>query len=139
MIRCGLAILAAGLFLTCPSEAPRAQGVEEIEQAWRGWMEKTRRTRGGLAVVHAGQPVREAGAGGLSPVTAVPYASLSKAITGVCVATLIESGKLAFETPVSQSGADSVAHGETGRSTRPAGDRLRTAGASRGLRSGRWQ
>ena len=117
MIRCGLAILAAGLFLTCPSEAPRAQGVEEIEQAWRGWMEKTRRTRGGLAVVHAGQPVREAGAGGLSPVTAVPYASMSKAITGVCVATLIESGKLAFETPVSQSLARTLSR--TGRPVDP--------------------
>ncbi len=61
--------------------------------------------------------MREAGAAGLSPVTAVPYASLSKAITGVCVATLIESGKLAFETPVSQSLARTLSR--TGRPVDP--------------------
>jgi CubicO group peptidase (beta-lactamase class C family) len=103
VIRRGLSFLAAVLFLTWPAEVALAQGVEEIEQAWRGWMEKTRRTRGGLEVVHAGQPVREAVAGRLAPGAAVPYASLSKAITGVCVATLIERGRLSFGTPVSQA------------------------------------
>jgi hypothetical protein len=39
-------VLAAG--------AASAQGLEEIEQAWGAWMEKTQRTRGGLVVMHAG-------------------------------------------------------------------------------------
>ncbi len=103
MIRRSLAILTAILFLALPGAASRAQGVEEIEQAWRGWMEKTQRTRGGLVVVRAGQPVGEAVTGRLSPGAAVPYASLSKAITGVCIATLVERGTLSFETAVSQA------------------------------------
>lgn len=80
-----------------------AQGVEDIEQAWRGWMEKTQRTRGGLVVMHAGRQVHEATMGGLAPGASVPYASLSKAVTGVCIATLIERGTLSFETRVSQA------------------------------------
>lgn len=103
MIWRGLACLAAALILTGPAGASRAQGVEEIEQAWRGWMEKTQRTRGGLVVVRGGQPVGEAVTGRLASGAAVPYASLSKAITGVCIATLIERGTLAFDTPVSQA------------------------------------
>jgi CubicO group peptidase (beta-lactamase class C family) len=86
-----------------------AQGVEDIEQAWRGWMEKTQRTRGGLVVMHAGRPVHEATMGGLAPGASVPYASLSKAVTGVCIATLIERGTLSFETRVSQALARTIA------------------------------
>ena len=33
----------------------------------------------------------------------VPVASLSKAVTAVCVAGLIERGRLSFETPLSQA------------------------------------
>jgi len=117
VIRCGLAILVAGLLLAWPAGASRAQGVEEIEQAWRGWMEKTQRTRGSLVVMRAGQPVREAEAGRLPPGAGVPLASLSKAITGVCIATLIERGTLAFETPVSQALARTLSR--TGRPVDP--------------------
>ncbi len=117
MIRRGLAILAAGVILALAAGASRAQGVEEIEQAWRGWMEKTQRTRGGLVVMHGGQLAREAEAGRLAPGAAVPYASLSKAITGVCIATLIERGTLAFDTPVSQALARTLSR--TGRPVDP--------------------
>ncbi len=96
-----------------------AQGVEDIEQAWRGWMEKTQRTRGGLVVMRGGVPVHEATMGRLAPAASVPDASLSKAVTGVCIATLIERGTLSFETPVSQALARTLV-----RTGRPADQRL---------------
>ena len=66
-------------------------------------MEKTQRTRGGFVVVHAGRPVHEATMGGLAPGASVPYASLSKAVTGVCIEALIEGGALSFEMQVSRA------------------------------------
>ena len=96
-----------------------AQGVADIEQAWRDWMSQTQRTRGGLVVMHAGQPVHEATMGRLAAGASVPYASLSKAVTGVCIATLIERGTLSFETPVAQALARTMA-----RIGRPADPRL---------------
>lgn len=96
-----------------------AQGVEDIEQAWRGWMEKTQRTRGGLVVFQAGRPVHEATMGRLPAGAPVSYASLSKAVTGVCIATLIERGTLSFETTVAQALARTMA-----RTGRPADQRL---------------
>lgn len=94
-----------------------AQGIEDIEQAWRGWMSQTQRTRGGLVVMHAGQPVHEATMGRLAPGAAVPFASLSKAVTGVCIATLIERGALSFETSVAQALARTLAR--TGKPVDP--------------------
>lgn len=86
-----------------------AQTVEGVEQAWRGWMSKQGRTTGGLAVVHGGRPAREAAMGREAVGEAVPVASLSKAVTGVCVATLIERGRLTFEMPLSQALARTMA------------------------------
>lgn len=98
----GSALLVFVIVAVCGGAAS-AQGVEHIEQAWRDWMAKTQRTHGGLAVMQAGQQLHEANAGGLAPGAQVPYASLSKAITGVCIATLIERGTLSFETTVAQA------------------------------------
>jgi len=95
--------LVALLVVVSAAGTAVAQGVGDIEHAWRGWMEKTQRTRGGLVVMHAGRPVHEAMMGGLGPGASVPYASLSKAVTGVCIATLIERGALSFETQVSRA------------------------------------
>ncbi len=58
---------------------------------------------GGLTVLHKGQVVHEAAMGSFRPGATVPLASLSKAVTGVCVATLVERGKLGFATPLSQA------------------------------------
>lgn len=95
------------------------QGVEDIEQAWRGWMTQTQRARGGLVVMHAGRPVHEAAMGGLAAGASVPLASLSKAVTGVCIATLIERGTLSFETALAQGLARTLS-----RTGQPADPRL---------------
>jgi CubicO group peptidase (beta-lactamase class C family) len=98
------------------------QTVDGIEQAWRGWMTKYDRRTGGLAVVHGGQPVREAAMGQERVGERVPLASLSKAITGVCIAGLVDRGQLSFDTPLSQALARTM-----GRVGRPVDPRLAAA------------
>lgn len=93
-----LAVLLAAAALPA-----RAETVADIEAAWRGWMTKSGRTTGGLAVMHRGRLAHQAVMGVEAAGNAVPLASLSKAVTGVCVAGLIDRGRLAFDTPLSQA------------------------------------
>lgn len=115
-----LVLVAALLLAVRPAGAQRApQTSDVIEQAWRSWMSKSVDRSGGLVVLRGGRLVREAAIGVVRPGASVPYASLSKAITGVCVARLIERGRLAFNMPLSQALARTLA-----RLGRPADPRL---------------
>lgn len=99
-----LPVLILALILALVLALPaRAETVVDIETAWRAWMTKSGRTTGGLVVAHGGRLVHEAAMGREAPGAAVPMASLSKAVTGVCVAGLIDRGRLAFDTPLSQA------------------------------------
>jgi CubicO group peptidase (beta-lactamase class C family) len=100
--RPSLAILILVLLASAAGRA-HAQTVDGIEQAWRAWMANHGRKTGGLAVVHGGRAIREAAMGQEAVGARVPVASLSKAVTAVCVAGLIERGRLSFETPLSQA------------------------------------
>jgi CubicO group peptidase (beta-lactamase class C family) len=100
--RSSLAVLILVLLASAVGRA-QAQTVDGIEQAWRAWMAEQRRKTGGLAVVHGGRAVREAAMGQEAVGAPVPVASLSKAVTGVCIAGLIERGRLSFDTPLSQA------------------------------------
>lgn len=102
--------LAFLILLSLGIAAPtHAQTVDGIEQAWRAWMTKYGRKTGGLAVIHGDRPVREAAMGQQAVGAPVPVASLSKAVTGVCIAGLIERGRLSFNTPLSQALARTMA------------------------------
>jgi len=96
-------VLILAVLLAATTLPAAAQTVAEIEQAWRGWMSRNGRTTGGLAVLHQGRVVHEAATGRDAIGQPLPMASLSKAVTGVCIAGLIDSGRLAFDTPLSQS------------------------------------
>lgn len=93
-----LAVLAAFALLS----PARAETAADIEAAWRSWMTKHGHT-GGLAVLHRGRVVSQSATGRTAVGAPVPLASLSKAVTGVCVAGLVERGRLAFDTPLSQA------------------------------------
>jgi CubicO group peptidase (beta-lactamase class C family) len=95
-----LPVLILALILALPA---RAETVADIETAWRAWMTKSGRATGGLVVTHGGRLVHEATMGREAPGAAVPMASLSKAVTGVCVAGLIDRGRLAFDMPLSKA------------------------------------
>jgi CubicO group peptidase (beta-lactamase class C family) len=106
-LRLALVLLA---FVAASLAGPvRAQTVDGIEQAWRAWMAKFGQPSGGLVVLHGGRLVHEAAMGNVAAGAPVPYASLSKAITGVCIAHLIERGRLSFDTTVAQALARTIA------------------------------
>lgn len=97
----GRRALLLGLTLLLPAVA-QAQTVADIESTWRDWMSRNRRIAGGLVVLHKGLPVHEAALGRIRPGQPVPLASLSKAVTAVCAARLVEQGRLSFESRVAQ-------------------------------------
>jgi CubicO group peptidase (beta-lactamase class C family) len=101
VLRGVLFVLSSAFALVWFFASADAQTVDTIEQDWRGWMAKYNKS-GSLAVLHAGHPARQAGIGEAAN-TPVPLASLSKAITAVCIAGLIERGRLSFDTPLSQA------------------------------------
>lgn len=96
-------VLIFALLVSLSALPARAETVADIEAAWRGWMAKSGRTTGGLVVMHQGRLAHQAVMGAEAAGNAVPLASLSKAVTSVCVAGLVDRGRLTFDTPMSQA------------------------------------
>lgn len=83
-----------------PAAPAGAQGIEVVETAFQGWMSENRVGRAVLAVARDRALVLARGYGGADPGAPGLLASLSKAITAACVATLVDDGKLEFDTTV---------------------------------------
>lgn len=90
------AVVAQG---KAPGQPPT---VDAFDGVFRDWMSRHRIARGVLAVGHGERLVLVRGYGGLDPAAPVPIASLSKAITGLCVATLVRAGKLSFSATLGE-------------------------------------
>jgi len=97
------AALALCVAMALPA-VPRAQDgtVAVFDQVFQGWMQRHGVSRGLVAISRGGRLVHARGFD-LPADAAVPVASLSKAVTAVCAATLIQQGKLRFNTPLSQA------------------------------------
>jgi len=80
--------------------------VEAFDQTLRAWMERSHVGQGSLAVAYRGRLVYVAGYGGQAADAPAGLASNSKAITAVCIATLIRDGKLRLETTVGEALGD---------------------------------
>jgi CubicO group peptidase (beta-lactamase class C family) len=78
-------------------EARQAHAFVNAFQAWAGQVQAQ---QGAIAVLHAARLVGSAGVGGRSPHQPASIASLSKAITGVCVSRLVDAGRLRYEDTV---------------------------------------
>jgi CubicO group peptidase (beta-lactamase class C family) len=89
---------AAAQAQTSVSDTPEAFGV-----ALRKWARDYEVERAIIVVRRQGSIVYRAAIGGADPGQPVHLASLSKAITGACVATLIRDGKLTFDAPVAST------------------------------------
>jgi CubicO group peptidase (beta-lactamase class C family) len=72
----------------------RAQSVEAFDATFRDWMQEHGVVRGILGVAYRSRLVFERGYGGQDPAERVLLASLSKAITGRCVAVLAGDDRL---------------------------------------------
>ncbi len=95
----GLALaLAAALFLAPPASA---QTVDAFGAALKAWAGPHGVSKAFVVVGRGGKVVYEYALGGLDPKQPVMLASLSKAITATCAATLVRDGRLSFDTPLS--------------------------------------
>jgi CubicO group peptidase (beta-lactamase class C family) len=98
---------------TVLAQQPAGARPEAFTQVLVAWAAKHRIRAATIIVRRQGQIVHQAGLGGADPNAPVLLASLSKAITGACIATLVRDGKLSFETPVSKALAKFIAaHGK---------------------------
>jgi CubicO group peptidase (beta-lactamase class C family) len=71
-----------------------------LDATVRDWMRKYQVPAAAVAAMKNGQLVKSFGYGGMDPVKPAHIASLSKAITAVCVARLIDQGLLSFNAPL---------------------------------------
>lgn len=70
------------------------------DAAFRGWLAANGIANASLVVMQGGALVGSFGYGARTAVQAVPVASLSKAITGICLSTLVDNGRLAYSDTI---------------------------------------
>jgi CubicO group peptidase (beta-lactamase class C family) len=80
--------------------APGSGSLDTFDRAMRDWMAAHHVSRGSVAVMRDDHLVFAAGYGGRRADERVPVWSMSKAITGVCIATLVQDGALRFDDPI---------------------------------------
>jgi CubicO group peptidase (beta-lactamase class C family) len=103
--------VVANAQLSPPTPLPETP--EAFGTVLNAWAAKYHVDRALVVVRRDGKIVYQSTLGGANASAPVHLASLSKAITGACVATLIRDGKLAFETPLSRIlGKFFAAHGK---------------------------
>src|SRR5262245_11989793 len=99
-VKDGVRAIAMLIAMLATPVAARAQDTQAFGQVLRTWAESHNVERGLIVVRRDGRIVHRSTVGGVDPNAPVHIASLSKAITGACIATLIRDGKLACDTPV---------------------------------------
>lgn len=96
-----------------PPGRPATDTPEVFTRTLAAWAGKHKVERATIVVRRGGRVVHQAGIGGADPSSAVLLASLSKAITGACIATLVQDGKLGLQWSLSKALAKFfVAHGK---------------------------
>ena len=95
---CALLVVLVSAAVARAQETP----VDVVDLAFTRWMKEHGVTRGTLAVAREDRLVLVKGYGGVSGERRGLIASLSKAITGACTATLIQQGRLRFDTPLGE-------------------------------------
>jgi CubicO group peptidase (beta-lactamase class C family)/dienelactone hydrolase len=85
------------------AQAPLSHTPEAFTQVLAAWATKQNIKQAVIVVRRDSRTVHLSGIGGADPAAPVHLASLSKAITGACIATLVRDGKLAFDTPLSKA------------------------------------
>jgi CubicO group peptidase (beta-lactamase class C family) len=99
----GLCCLAAVLLLFCtPARTLDDTDVipDALDRTYKEWMSKNDLTTGSLAAMKDRVVVKSFGYGNLQASQPAQIASLSKAVTAVCLAHLIDEGRLSFAAPL---------------------------------------
>ena len=101
-----LALLAGLLATASLFGAPAAAQVagspsaSAFSASFREWMSLHQVPAASGAIMKDGRLVSTFGFGGMNAATPAPIASLSKAITAICVARLVDAGRLSFTAPL---------------------------------------
>jgi CubicO group peptidase (beta-lactamase class C family) len=74
---------------------------DKIANAFHTWLTSNSITNASLAVMQNGSLIGQFGFGNRQSSTVVPIASLTKAITAMCIANLVDAGKLSYTDKVS--------------------------------------
>jgi len=109
------AVLATTVALasSAVAQSPSSDTPEAFGPALKRWAAKHKATQAFVVVRHGSRIVYRSAIGDIDPKAPVHLASLSKAVTGACVATLIRDGKLAFDSTVSSALTSFIAlHGK---------------------------
>ncbi|MFL5100450.1 MAG: serine hydrolase domain-containing protein [Xanthobacteraceae bacterium] len=99
----GLIAAALAPLIAAAAETSLPATPEAFGQVLKIWAAKHRINRAFVVVRREGRIVHRSAFGGANPDAPVHLASLSKAITAACVATLVRDGKLGFGTPISSA------------------------------------
>jgi len=109
---CIMAGLIAPVLVGVASAGPET-AAQAFGSALKTWAAEHRIKRAFIIVRRDGRTIAKSAIGGADADAPVHLASLSKAITAACVATLVRDGNLAFTTPVSAALAKFIAaHGK---------------------------
>jgi CubicO group peptidase (beta-lactamase class C family) len=102
-VRWSTGLIGLALVAGCASARAQSNSAETIatlDRSLRGWMQEHHISAASLAVMKDKVVVGSFGYGGMSAAKPARIASLSKAITAVCIARLIDEGRLSFTTPL---------------------------------------
>lgn len=121
-----IAVLAGLLLTVAPGGAPASAQVAanpspQFGASLQDWMSLHRIPAASIAIMKGDQLMSTSGFGGMNAATPARIASLTKAITGVCIAQLVDAGRLSFTTPLG-----SVLAGTFARLGQPADARFKT-------------
>lgn len=83
------------------ASAQEAGKLDRLEQAWRGWVAANDLTRATVAFTYRGA-VQGSFGHGVPADHPMEMASLSKAITAICIDGLVQEGMLAYDQPLSE-------------------------------------
>src|SRR5256885_256472 len=97
---CMVAVIV--IVATLNVRSAHSQTIDTLDTTYKDWMAKNGVSQGVLAVTYERRLVLTRGYGGTTPEAAVLLASLSKAITGTCIGTLVDAGKLSFDMRVGE-------------------------------------
>jgi CubicO group peptidase (beta-lactamase class C family) len=102
-VMAGLTAPVLAILISAAGETSLPATPEAFGQALKAWTAEHRIKRAFVVVRREGRIVHRSALGGANPDARVHLASLSKAITAACVASLIRGGRLGFETPISSA------------------------------------
>ncbi len=89
-------ILSSQTLAFSMDETEVTKRARKLVDDWQGWLEKHKVGEAAIAISYKGETVAEFGYGDRTVSDLAPVASVSKSVTGICIAQLVEAGRFSF-------------------------------------------